>query len=87
MLARATLTEELQGSSNAQCSSKGQHTFQIDEEDPGVLAGRPAGVRHVTCLLYVFSELGCSQGGFTFPSPPDMADKDASNSVLESSLT
>lgn len=33
MLARAALTEKLQSSSNAQCSSKGLHTFWIDEED------------------------------------------------------
>lgn len=53
MLARATLTDKLQSSSKAQCSSKGQHTFWINEEDPGVLADMPVGVRHVTYLLCV----------------------------------
>lgn len=87
MLARATLTDKLQSSSNVQCSSKGWHTFWISEEDPGAPAGRPAGVRHATYLLCAFSGLGFSQGGFMFPSTPDMADKNASNSALESSLT
>lgn len=46
-------TDKLQSSSKAQCSSKRQHTFWIDEEDPGVLADMPAGVRHVIYLLCV----------------------------------
>lgn len=77
MLVRATLTEKLQ---------EAAHILRMDEEDPGAIVGRPAGARHTSsagCLL----RAGPQAGGFTFPSTPDMADKDASASGLGTSLT
>lgn len=86
-MARATLTEKLQGPSERQRSPKGQHTFWIDEESPGTTVCQACRTKTPHTAALCFLGTGLQAGRSTSLSTPDMADKDAAASGLGTSLT